>query len=315
MLTALFPWGAILLGFIGLVWSADRFVEGSVTIAGNLGISKLIIGLTVVAFGTSAPEVLVSISSSFKDAGELAVGNAIGSNLANVGMVLGLTALIVPLPVKDHILKQEFLVMLLVMGISGVFLWDAQLQFWEGLVLVILLAPLIFWIAYDKKRHPEEIEEVEMLPLKAGAFWFMVGIIALIFSAEILVWGAQKVALSLGVSPMIIGLTVVAVGTSLPELAASITSALKGHHDIAIGNVLGSNMFNLLLVMGIAPLINPIVMDHQVFTRDFAAMILITLLLGLFMWIGYSRNKQAQIGKFSGGLLLLFYIGYYFVLI
>lgn len=316
MLNTMLPWGAILLGFVGLLWSADRFVEGSATIAGKLGVSKFIIGLTVVAFGTSAPEILVSVSASLKKAGELAVGNAIGSNLANVGIVLGLTALVIPLPIKGHILKQEFLIMLVIMAVAGVFLWDGQLRFWEGLVLVSLLAPVMYWISQSKKSHLEEIEEVEMLSLKAGVLWFLAGLTILIVSAEILVWGAQIAALRLGVSPMIIGLTIVAVGTSLPELAASIASALKAHHDIAIGNVIGSNMFNLLVVMGIAPLINPIVVGPEAFTRDFMAMCLITLLLGLAMWISYAKSdsKNALLSRLSGALLLLTYVGYYIVL-
>ena len=311
------PWLAILAGFIGLVWSADRFVEGSATIAANLGISKLVIGLTVVAFGTSAPEVLVSISSSIKGSGELAVGNALGSNLANIGLVLGITALIVPLPIKGHILKQEFLIMLAVMAIAGWFLWNTYLSFWEGLTLIVLLAPLMCWVTYSKKQHPEEIEEVETLGIQAGIFWFLIGLTALIASAEVLVWGAQELALSLGVSPLIIGLTIVAVGTSLPELAASIASALKGHHDIALGNIIGSNMFNLLLVMGIAPVIQPITMEKEVFSRDFLAMSGITFVLGSAMLISYLRNnnQHARLGRLAGAILLLLYISYYGLLI
>ena len=311
------PWIAILIGFVGLVWSADRFVEGSATIAGRLGVSKLVIGLTVVAFGTSAPEVLVSISSSLKDSGELAVGNALGSNLANIGLVLGITAVLAPLPIKDHILKQEFLIMLGVMALAGWFLWDAHLALWEGVVLVASLVPLMAWIAYSKKHHPEEIEEVATLTITMGLLWFIIGLAVLIVSAEILVWGARNAALNLGVSPLIIGLTVVAVGTSLPELAASITSALKGHHDIAIGNVIGSNMFNILLVMGIAPVIQPIFMGAEVFSRDFLAMSGITLVLGAAMLLGYLNkgNNHHKLGRFPGIVLLLLYGSYYLLLI
>ncbi len=317
MLDTLLPWIAILAGFTGLVWSADKFVEGSATIADKFGLSKLIIGLTVVAFGTSAPEVVVSISSSLKGAGELAIGNALGSNLANIGLVLGVTALIAPLPIKSHILKQEYLIMLAVMALAGYFLWDSHLQFWEGIVLVSLLLPLLFWIAYSKKQHPEEIEELpESTSLKEGFLWFAIGLILLISSAEILVWGAKIVALNLGVSPLIIGLTIVAVGTSLPELAASVASALKGHHDIAIGNVIGSNIFNLLLVMGIAPTIQPILMSSEVFSRDFLAMVGITLFLGGTMLFSYLRNNNShsQLGRLAGIVLLLLYGAYYTLL-
>ena len=316
MLDTLLPWIAILIGFAGLIWSADRFVDGSATIASNFGVPKLIVGLTVVAFGTSAPEVIVSISSSLKDAGDLAVGNALGSNLANVGMVLGITALIAPLPIKKHILKQEFLIMLGVMALSGLFLYDATLTLWEGITLITLLIPLLVWIGYSKKQHPEELEEIPQSPVKMAILWFIIGLSALIISAEILVWGAKSIATSFGVSPLVIGLTIVAVGTSLPELAASVMSAIKGHHDIAIGNVIGSNIFNLLLVMGIAPIIQPITMDGAVFTRDFAAMAGITLLLGGLMLISYLKNKgsHSQLGRLSGIILLVLYAGYYTLL-
>jgi len=322
MLDTLLPWVAILVGFAGLIWSADRFVDGSATIASNFGVSKLIVGLTVVAFGTSAPEVIVSISSSLKDAGDLAVGNALGSNLANVGMVLGITALIAPLPIKKHILKEEFLIMLAIMALSGFFLFDGTLKTWEGLILVTLLLPLLLWIAYRKKNHPEELEDLpDSMPTKWAALWFIIGLTALIISAEILVWGAKIIAMNFGVSPLIIGLTIVAVGTSLPELAASIMSALKGHHDIAIGNIIGSNIFNLLLVMGIAPIIKPITMETIVFSRDFASMGGITLVLGTFMLISYLKNRSGDdqnnystLGRLAGIILLVLYGAYYTLL-
>ncbi len=316
MLDTLLPWIATLIGFAGLIWSADRFVEGSATIASHLGMSKLMVGLTVVAFGTSAPEVIVSISSALKQAGELAVGNALGSNLANVGMVLGITALIAPLPIKRHILQQEFLLMMAVMAVAGVFLYDAKLLLWEGFVLVGLLIPILYWINHSKKQHPEEIEEVPELPISMASIWFLIGLLCLIGSAELLVWGATAIATSFGVSPLVIGLTIVAVGTSLPELAASVASAMKGHHDIAIGNVIGSNIFNLLLVMGIPTLIHPISMEGVVFSRDFVAMTLITLALGGFMLFSFLRNhgKHSQLGRLSGLILLVLYAGYYTLL-
>jgi len=301
---------------VGLLWSADRFVEGSAAAAGNLGISKLIIGLTVVAFGTSAPEVIVSISSALRGAGDLAIGNAIGSNLANIGLVLGTTALVAALPIKGHILKQEFPIMLAVMAISGWFLHDNKLSFYEGLCLVTLLVPLMAWIAYSKKHHPEEEETIPNLTMGLAITWFCVGLALLIISAEILVWGATAIAVQFSVSPLIIGLTIVAIGTSLPELAASIVSALKGHHDIALGNVIGSNIFNLLLVMGIPAIINPIDVERQAFSRDFMGMVLITLVLGASMWFIYLRGNdgQCRLGKIPAVLLIALYISYYFVL-
>lgn len=316
MLQDFLPWLTIAIGFVGLIWSADRFVEGSATVATHLGVSKLVIGLTVVAFGTSAPEIIVSISSSLKDSGELAVGNAIGSNLANVGMVLGITALIVPLPIKAHILKEEAVIMFAVMLIAGWMLWDAQLQFWEGLVLVSLMAPILIWIKHSKKEHPEELEDIPTVNLRLGVIWFLLGLVLLIASAEILVWGAKEAAFALGVSPLIVGLTIVAIGTSLPELAASIASALKKHHDIAIGNVIGSNIFNILLVMGIPSIIQPLNLEAEVFSRDYAGMLIISAVLISMMLFSYlkSNNKQSQLGRLAGAVLLLLYVTYYIVL-
>ena len=325
MLATFLPWLAIGAGFLGLLWSSHHFVEGSAAVAQNLGVPKLIIGLTIVAMGTSAPEVIVSISSALNNASELAVGNALGSNLANIGLVLGVTALIAPLPIKGHILKQEFPLMLALMLIAGGFLWDGLLTMTEGIILAALIIPVLFWFAYAKKQHPEEEDEdIPVMTTPKALFWFLVGLIAMIISAEALVYGAKVIALRLGVSPLIVGLTVVALGTSLPELAASISSALKGHHDIAIGNVIGSNIFNLLLVMGIPAIIKPITLEPSVFTRDYMAMAALTLMLGVAMVLSYFKSqpstnepgasKSSSISRFTGVLLLLAYGAYYVVL-
>jgi len=326
MLNTFLPWLAIGAGFLGLLWSANHFVEGSAAVAQNLGVPKLIIGLTIVAMGTSAPEVIVSISSALNDASTLAVGNALGSNLANIGLVLGITALIAPLPIKGHILKQEFPLMLALMLIAGGFLWDGNLTIVEGIILVALIVPVLLWFAYNKKQHPEEDDEdIPAMATPKALFWFLVGLVAMIISAEVLVYGAKIIALRLGISPLVVGLTVVALGTSLPELAASISSALKGHHDIAIGNVIGSNIFNLLLVMGIPAIIEPIALEASVFSRDYLAMTAITLLLGTAMVISYFKSsppaqanvasiKSSGISRLTGVLLLLAYMAYYVVL-
>lgn len=315
MFDILIPWVAIAAGFVGLLWSADRFVEGSAAVADNLGVSKFIIGLTIVAFGTSAPEVIVSITSAINKAGDLAIGNALGSNLANVGLVLGITALLYPLPFKTSLLSQEFPIMGAIMIIAGFFLWDATLYPWEGIVLILLIIPLIVWLAYFKKPQEDDDDDIEHFSMKMAIVWFIVGLILLIISAESLVWGAKAVALSFGVSPLVIGLTIVAVGTSLPELAATITSARKGHHDIAVGNIVGSNIFNLILVMGIAPVFGKIVMDDNVFNRDFLSMAGITVVLAVAMITSLFANKQKpQIGRFVGAVLLILYLSYYALL-
>ena len=313
-MTDLLPWLGILLGFAGLVWSADRFVDSSAAIASNLGVPKLIIGLTVVAFGTSAPEIVVSISSALKGAGEIAIGNALGSNLANIGMVLGITALIAPLPVKSHILKQEVPIMLFIMVVAGWLLFNGILSRLEGIVLVGLMIPLMAWLFFSKKQHPEEEEDIPSMKMLNAAFWFVVGLALLVLSAEILVRGATSVAVSMGISPLIIGLTIIAIGTSLPELAASVMSALKGHHDIAIGNIIGSNIFNLLLVAGIPAIIQPIFMEQAVFSRDYISMVVLSLVLSGAMLLTFLMKKDAKIGRAVGVLLLLLYMGYYTLL-
>ncbi len=316
-------WLAILAGFGGLIWSADRFVGGSAAIASNLGISRLVVGLTIVSLGTSAPEIVVSISASLKDSGELAVGNALGSNLANIGLVLAITALIAPMPIQKHLLTQEIPILLLVTAVAGFILFDAQLVAIEGAFLLASLIPLLYFMVRTKQKNPaeEDDNEIPNFDTSTATFWFIVGLVALIISSEALVWGAQIVATSFGVSPLIIGLTVIAVGTSLPELAASVMSALKGHHDMALGNIIGSNIFNILAVMSIPGLINPPQMDILVFSRDFLAMGGVTLLLAAAITVDYwlrnrhpESNGTARLGRRIGILLLASYISYYYLL-
>jgi cation:H+ antiporter len=308
------PWLAVLAGFAGLIWSADRFIDGSAAIANNFGIPKLLIGLTVVAFGTSAPEVVVSISASLRGAGEIAIGNAIGSNLANIGLVLGITTLVAPLTFKSYILRQEIPIMLAVMGVAGWFLYNAELSRTEGILLVSLMIPLLVWLFYSKKQHPEEEDDIASMSMLSAGLWFGIGLALLVTSAEILVWGATSIAKGFGISPLVIGLTVVAIGTSLPELAASVMSTLKGHYDIAIGNVIGSNIFNLLLVAGIPAIIQPLSMTSDVFHRDYASMMVLTAALCGLMLAALLIRKNSTLGRLSGIMLLMLYVGYYVLL-
>lgn len=318
---------AIIVGFIGLIWSADRFVAGAAAIARNLGMSPIMIGLTIVAMGTSAPEIIVSISAALEGAGELAVGNALGSNLANIGLVLGITALIAPIPIAVHQLKRELPLLLLCTVGAGALLYDHQLSRLDGLLLLGALG-LIFYRLISSKAHQPDAEheaDVEHIPtLPTGRAWlnFAIGLLLLIASSQLLVWGAREIALLLGVSELVIGLTVVAVGTSLPELAATVASALKGHHDIAIGNVLGSNLFNLLAVMALPGLIYPLDLEPAVFFRDYLSMTTITVILaamlyGHRLWVHYSSSEQLaqkhnHIGRISAAVLLLSYGAYYY---
>lgn len=311
---------AILIGFGGLVWSADRFVAGSAAIAKSFGIAPLVIGLTIVSFGTSAPEVMVSISASLKDAGDLAIGNAIGSNIANIGLVLGATLLIAAIPVQKHIFHHELPVLLLVTVVSGVLLYGGTLVAWEGWLLLALLPALMFYLVRAKQRElsPAEIDqEQDDIPEMArprALVWFVIGLAALMLSSEILVWGAKTTAEHFSVSPLIIGLTVIAVGTSLPELAASVMSAIKGHHDIALGNIIGSNIFNILAVMAVPGIISPPAMDSAVFNRDYLTMLGITLIITAAIAVALLRKNskgQSQLGKGTGLVLLASYVGYY----
>ena len=274
MSTLYLPIIALLAGVLGLVWGADKLVTGSVGVARNFGISSMIIGLTVVSIGTSAPEIIVSINAALNNAGGLAVGNALGSNLANIGLVLGITALVAPLPVQTHLLKEEGPVLLLITLLAGLCLYDGQLNRGESIALGLLVIPLIAILVKYKKNHPnpeaaEDTIAATGFSMKTSGLWLLLGLIILLLSAEITVWGATSIARFFGISDLIVGLTIVAIGTSLPELAASVVSATKGHHDIAVGNIFGSNLFNLLLVMTTAGAIAPMALPNEVFSRDY----------------------------------------------
>lgn len=314
-------WVAVFAGIAGLVWSADRFVAGSAAIAKNLGVSTLIIGLTIVSLGTSAPEILVSLTASLEDKGNMAIGNAIGSNIANIGLVLAITALLAPLPIQKHLLVQEIPILIGVTVLAGLFLRDNQLVFWEGLCLVLLIIPLLVSMIFIKRKYPSEEEEAVEIPefgLGSAALWFCIGIVALAVSAKILVWGAVTVAMSFGVSELIIGLTVVAIGTSLPELAASAMSALRGQHDIALGNIIGSNIFNILAVMSIPGLVADLDVDRNALYRDYMVMLAITLFLSAVLIVDYwlkGQRRHGHLGRVIGTLLLLCYFAYTGVLV
>ena len=323
---------AILIGFAGLIWSADQFVAGAAATAKNLGMAPIMIGLTIVAMGTSAPEIIVSISASLDDAGALAVGNALGSNLANVGLVLGITALVTPIPIAPNLLKREIpLLLIATIGASYCF-YNSALSVTDGILMLVVLA-VIFAILINSKSHQPDAEheaDVEHIPdLPQGKAWLLliVGLLLLIGSSQLLVWGAKFVALELGVSELIIGLTIVAVGTSLPELAATVASAIKGHHDIAIGNVVGSNLFNLLAVTAMPALIAPTTLDSEVFSRDYLSMAGITVLLALMLYgrkltatfskpneVTTKTNSGIHLGRIAGSVLLFSYAAYYYLL-
>lgn len=311
----LYPILALLAGLILLVWSADRFVMGAAATAKNFGMSPMLIGLTIVSFGTSAPEILVSIMAATSGAGELAIGNAVGSNIANIALVLGITALIAPLPVKSGVLKKELPLLLAITLLAGALLYNLELSLTDSIILLLSLAVCLYLFSRFQKSadSDDQISEEEELPeLKTptAIFWLLLGLCILAGSSKMLVWGASEIAYSLGVSELIVGLTIVAIGTSLPELAASVASALKKHHDIAIGNVVGSNIFNLAAVMAVPGFVAPITMDAEVLYRDYAAMLGLTIALLIFaFW-----QKPPSISRFEGALLTAAYAGYLILL-
>ena len=317
------PIAALIAGLIGLVWGADKFVNGSVGVAKNFGISSLVIGLTVVSIGTSAPEIIVSINAALKDSGGLAVGNAIGSNLANIGLVLGVTALVAPIPVKKYLLREESPILIVITALAGLCLYDGQLDRFESVMLGILVLPIVIFMVRFKKNHQTSkklstTDEIEITNIRLAVFWLAVGLLGLLVSAEITVWGAKSIASYFNVSDLIIGLTVIAIGTSLPELAASVMSALKGQHDIALGNIFGSNLFNILLVMTTAGAISPMTLPNSVFARDYAALAGMTILMVGIVFISLAKAerqiKSPNISRMFGVVLLLAYCGYYIIL-
>ena len=317
MMSLYLPIGALVAGMLGLIWGADKFVAGSASLARSIGISSLVVGLTVVSIGTSAPEIIVSINAALQGSAELAVGNALGSNLANIGLVLGITLLIAPIPIQKALLKQEGLILLLVTVFAGICLYNSFLGRIESSLLILLVVPLLFFAAKYKKNQAESSENqiTQSLSTKAALLSFIIGLVTLLLSSELTVWGAKSIAISMGISELVIGLTIIAIGTSLPELAASAMSALRGHHDIAVGNIIGSNLFNLLLVMGAAGAIFPIALDNQVFSRDYMAMALLTLLMLLFMVYAVQKsNGRAKLPKIAGLVLLIAYCLYYVLL-
>ncbi len=310
------PIVTIFIGTALLLWSADKFVTGAASLARNLGMSPLLIGITVVSIGTSAPEILISLTAALLGASGIAIGNAIGSNIANIGLVLGITALVAPLPVQSTLMRKEFPILVIVTIVAGILILDLRLDRIDGLILFAGLAVVMYLLVHfrppPRAAKEIELEEEEMahLTTRQGVFWFITGLLLLILSSRILVWAATEIAMGLGVSDLVIGLTIVAIGTSLPELAASITSVLRGHHDIAIGNVIGSNIFNLLAVMAIPGVIEPYDFALEVLLRDYGLMLTLTLLLVFLAYDGRKDGKQHALGRGAGVLFSCAYIGY-----
>ncbi len=282
---------------------------------------SLLIGMVIVGFGTSAPEIVVSTLSAMQGNPGLALGNAYGSNIANIALILGVTALINPVQVSSNILRKELPILTLITLISVALLWDLELSLFDAGVLLVFLGTLLVWTIFQGLRSKDDALSLEVddavpqpLSLKRGILYLIFGLAFLIISSRILVWGAVEIAKFFGVSDLIIGLTIVAVGTSLPELASSILAAKKGEHDIAMGNVIGSNLFNTTAVVGIASAINPFAVDKLVLTRDMVVMSALTISLFIIGY-GFRKGRKGRVNRFEGAGLIVVYIAYTIILL
>lgn len=327
---------AVIIGLVLLMWSADKFVDGSAAVATRLGMSRLLVGMIIVGFGTSAPEIVVSTLASLEGMPGIALGNAYGSNIANIALILGLTVLIAPIHIDQRVTNREIPVLLLITFAAMGLLYDSVLTRFDASVMLFLFAGFMYWSirkSIIEKKRLDELREVlertgecidcpegiemldtqenndDVMPMKNSIFWLILGLAFLIGSSRMLVWGAVGIASSFGVSEIIIGLTIVAIGTSLPELASAIAATRKKEHDIVIGNIIGSNFFNALVVVGIAGVICPLDFDPIIVYRDIALSVFLTVLLYVFC-LRVSKEKIGVLSRIEGLILLLIYVLY-----
>jgi cation:H+ antiporter len=306
---------AIAGGLALLVWSAGKFVDGAATAARYAGMPPLLIGMVIIGFGTSMPEMVVSALASAQGNSGVALGNAYGSNIVNIGLILGLTAVLSPIAVASRVVRKELPILLGITLVSGLLLMDGLLGLKEALILLVLFVLMMVWTIHSASRGKGDVLDEEFsrevdaktMSLKQSLFWLVLGLSVLIGSSRLLVWGAVGIAKLLGVSDLIIGLTIVAIGTSLPELASSIAAVRKNEHDMALGNIIGSNMFNLLVVVGIAGAVLPMQVGLEVLYRDWAVMACLTVVL-LPMCLGF--RKPGRINRLEGSLLVVAYLAY-----
>jgi cation:H+ antiporter len=316
MADILLPIIALLSGFALLIWSADEFTENGAKIANIFKVSPLIIGLVIFGFGTSAPEMLVSGLAAWDGNTGLSIGNAIGSNIFNIALVLGVSAIIVPIEVRGDILKKEWIFLMVATLCAGLLLSDGRLDLTDGL---ILLSMLILFLAYtlkeSKNKNHHEFDDLEHVTDKSqtGKTWVMllISLVILISSARLVVYGGVEIAKFFEVSDLVIGLTVVALGTSLPELAVSISSVLKKQFDMVVGNIIGSNLFNTIAVLAIPGLIHPSDVPEDVLSRDNPVMLLLTVLLFI---VSYKFGKKHIINRFEGVVLVGVFSAYMWIL-
>lgn len=308
----------LVIGLALLVWSADKLVYGSAAFAKNMGISPLVIGMTILAMGSSAPEMMVSATAALEGKTDTAIGNVLGSNIANIALILGITAMVKPLSIGSTILRRELPLMMAVTIIAGILMWDNYLGFNEGLLLIALFAAFILAmlkISQNEKASqsatPDPLIEQQESDIPDGVsnpkalLWVAIGLVLLPIAADMLVDNAVIIAKHFGMSDLVIGLTIIAIGTSLPELAASLAGVLKGEDDMAVGNIIGSNVFNILAVMGIPAILHPSELNADAMSRDFWVMLGLSVLL-VFMALGKSR----RISRGEGAILFICFLSY-----
>lgn len=307
----------VILGFIGLIWGADKFVGGASAIARNLGVAPFMIGLTIVAFGTSAPEFFSSAVAALEQQAPIAIGNALGSNIFNIGIALGIATLLRPIAPPKSLIKKELPALLLVTAVTGILFADLHLGLVDSLILIAVLGFLAYRLVRQglKKQDREADEESVEIPAVNGiraTLMLIFGLVLLVIGAEALIGSASSIATYMGVSPAIIGLTIVALGTSLPELAACVASVLRGHTDLAIGNIVGSNILNLLVVLPFPGLLAAGAIESELFYRDYATMLVMTLVLaGICFWTAKSGRKM---GRISGVAFILMYVTWFIIM-
>ncbi|MDP5053074.1 MAG: calcium/sodium antiporter [Congregibacter sp.] len=310
---------AVVLGLVILIWSATRFVDSAASLAQLLGMSPLLIGIVIVGFGTSAPEMVVSVIAASEGASGIALGNAYGSNIANIALILGITALIHPIAVRSVILRKELPMLLMVTALSVWVLWDLNVSRLDAMILLAVFALVMVWTITEDRKSGSALGvdslNGDVQAALAGRdtattstfVWLLVALTVLIASSRLLVWGAVEIAEGFGVSDLIIGLTVIAVGTSMPEFATSIVAARKGQVDIALGNIIGSNIFNTLVVVGLAGAIDPGEIPGELLSRDAAVMTVLSV--ALFV-MAYGFKKPGNVGRVDGTILLTAYCAY-----
>lgn len=306
----------VLIGFVALIGGGDFLVKGAVGIAAKARLSKLVIGMTVVSFGTSAPELIVSLHSASQGLPEIAIGNVIGSNIANIALVLGVTVLIFPMPVSRNSVRFDWPMMMLASILFYLFALNLTIDRWEGVVLFVLLIGFIVFIIRNSRKgnsfEVDEIENIDKMTMKINVWkqvlFLAIGLLGLFFGSNWLIKGATSIAESYGLSKHVIGITIIAFGTSVPELATSVVAAFKKETDISVGNLIGSNIFNIMIVLGLTGIVQPIGIEENVITWDLLWMLGIAVILLPMMVI------RRKVGRISGVILLLIYISYIYSL-